>query len=226
VTGIVTIAVSAAWGAPGIAATVLVLLLNLAYSLKPIQISHRGAWAPLLLPIAYVLYPVTLGLLLVDARITAHVILLVGLLYLHFFSRILLKDFRDVVGDKKFGKRTLALSIGTKRTTQIALGSLLTSTAGLAMLTRDVSPVSILPLVFLGGIGASLLLRLAETTKWTEQKPLILGFGRTASGVLLVICLAYGFGISPATTAKQTLAYAITAYLVTTSAYDLMRHNA
>jgi 4-hydroxybenzoate polyprenyltransferase len=88
------------------------LVLSLAYSLPPVRLSGRGAVATMLLPAGYVAVPFLVGLLSVRSTPTgADLVVLLGL-YLGFIGRIVLKDFRDVVGDALFGKRTFLVRHG------------------------------------------------------------------------------------------------------------------
>ena len=92
------------------------LVLGLAYSLPPVRLSDRGAVATMLLPAGYVAVPFLVGLLSVRPTPTrSDLVLLVGL-YLGFIGRIVLKDFRDVVGDALFGKRTFLVRHGRRWT--------------------------------------------------------------------------------------------------------------
>jgi len=82
---------------------------NWAYSMKPLYISRRSILAPLLLPLAYVVTPYLIGLLSVHQSLDSQHLMLLAGLYVCFVGRILLKDFRDVEGDKLFGKTTFLL---------------------------------------------------------------------------------------------------------------------
>lgn len=115
---IAAVAAAAALGASatiGWRAAVVVaagLALSLAYSLPPLRLSDRGAVATMLLPAGYVAVPFLVGLLSVRPTLAGgDLVLLLGL-YLGFIGRILLKDFRDVVGDALFGKRTFLVRHG------------------------------------------------------------------------------------------------------------------
>src|SRR5438067_396267 len=94
----------------------ILVLLILAYSLRPIRVADRGAVASLLLPAGYVGVPYLVGIFSVRDRVTAGDFVLLGGLYVGFIGRILLKDFRDVRGDALFGKRTFLVRHGRGRT--------------------------------------------------------------------------------------------------------------
>lgn len=92
------------------------LVLNYIYSLRPIQLSHRGYLAPLALPLGYVVIPYLLGSLNSGATLTSSLNLLLLGLYIAFVGRIILKDIRDIKGDKQFGKNTLVVMHGKAAT--------------------------------------------------------------------------------------------------------------
>ncbi len=92
------------------------LILNYAYSLPPTKVSYRGALAPLLLPIGYVLLPFLVGVWSINSTLTKNGWYILVALYISFIGRIILKDFRDIKGDKKYGKRTFLIRYGRKST--------------------------------------------------------------------------------------------------------------
>lgn len=78
--------------------------LNIFYSVPPIKASHRGIIASLWLSLSYVALPFLAGALISNASLSRQTIYILAGSYGFFVSRILLKDFRDYEGDKKFGK--------------------------------------------------------------------------------------------------------------------------
>lgn len=94
------------------------LLYGYLYSTPPFKISYRGVFATLSLSALYVFYPFFLGLEASNALHLdmARTTLLTLALYACFIARILLKDVRDVAGDKKFGKRTFIVRYGQATT--------------------------------------------------------------------------------------------------------------
>ncbi|MFN8035828.1 MAG: UbiA family prenyltransferase [Acidimicrobiia bacterium] len=92
------------------------LLLAAAYSLPPFRLSGRGALTAALLPLGYVTVPFLVGAWSVRTGLDAHGAALLAALYLGFMGRLVLKDFRDVVGDRLYGKRTLLVRHGRRRT--------------------------------------------------------------------------------------------------------------
>lgn len=100
------------------------LILSYAYSMPPTRISYRGMLATLMLPIGYVLYPIFLTTMANSQHTTYNFIYVAAGLYVSFVGRIILKDFRDVKGDKKFGKLTFVIRHGAKITCLVSAASL------------------------------------------------------------------------------------------------------
>ena len=115
------------------AVTAVLLGLNWAYSFPPIRISYRGVLAPLMLPLGYVGYPLAVGFVLTNSQFTWQWVLLFAGLYALFVSRVMLKDFRDVAGDKKYGKLTFLLRHSASFVTHTAQGIHLLGTFGIAI---------------------------------------------------------------------------------------------
>lgn len=108
----------------GPAGTALVagsLIVNVAYSVRPLQLSHRSAAAPLVLSVAYVALPFGMGLAAAGAAPNSLDVRVVISFAVLFAGRMLLKDFRDLPGDAAFGKRTFLLDHGKDRTVGLTL---------------------------------------------------------------------------------------------------------
>lgn len=104
------------------------IILSICYSLKPLRISYRGILAVLWLPLSYVVLSFTGGAL-VNGGLNSYSSKILLALYVSFIGRIILKDFRDVKGDKKFGKKTFLVRHGPKNTCFVA---------GIAWLVGDI----------------------------------------------------------------------------------------
>jgi 4-hydroxybenzoate polyprenyltransferase len=167
-----------------------VLVLNWVYSMPPFQVSHRGGLAQLLLPLGYVAFPFTLGILALNAPWNQETLLVMAGLYLMFCARVLLKDFRDVKGDKQHGKMTFLLRHSVQTVVQTAV---LAYVLGVVILCVQMAagfiPLLIFPVIFLAGIELALFNKLAGTKTWKEQKPLLAPIGRlmTAQHFLLLL---------------------------------------
>lgn len=91
-------------------------ILNVLYSIPPFKVSHRGIFASLWLSLSYVAIPFLAGGLLNGASMSRTSWYILTAMYSCFVGRILLKDFRDYDGDKKFGKLNFLVRHGAKLT--------------------------------------------------------------------------------------------------------------
>ena len=192
VSGIVALVVSLVGGVAGIGIVAVMLALNVAYSLRPVRISRRGIWALLLLPLGYVGLTVGIGYIATGASLIAVPWGLVAALYVQFFARITLKDYRDVVGDAKFGKMTFLLRRGPRATARLAIGAHMLSVIGLVVFLPDAHLVGQVGLALLAGIGLNYLMRLAAATVWDSQRVWITAFGRISTGILVITFVQIG----------------------------------
>jgi len=126
-------AVPLGWAA--VAVIVAGLMISQAYSARPLRISYRVGGAPPALAVAYVVVPYSLGIVAAGGELRHAASLLTLALVLLFGARIVLKDFRDRVGDARFGKETILLRFGKTATCVASLGGLLAADAvfGLAL---------------------------------------------------------------------------------------------
>lgn len=166
---------------------VLMLLLNTAYSLPPVQISHRGGLAPLLLPLGYIVLTLTSGFVLSGATLTSTVVVLIGGMYLHFLSRIVLKDHRDVVGDKKMGKKTLVIKYGNKFVSTLSMTLFVISTILLMIVLWPVIKNGFFFVLMLASGAIAMLHSLTLEERWEYQKPIITMYGRLCSGMITLL---------------------------------------
>lgn len=182
-------------GRNAIILTSAMILLNVAYSIKPIAISHRGVLAISLLPLGYVLYPVLLGIWANDMKIdfSMQVLTLILGLYLQFVSRIILKDFRDVKGDKKFGKKTFLLLYGQKVTCLISQITLVLGIIILFAGNLNQLKYSLIAIVMIAGYAFEMIAELSKQKSWKDQKAYITSYGRSLSGILVLVGLNYTF---------------------------------
>ncbi len=108
----------------GIQATIIIaitLFINYIYSAPPIRLSYRTHLAPLILALAYVAIPYSLGVVVAGSNFySADWLFLAGLISL-FIGRIILKDFRDRKGDTLYGKPTFLLKYGKSATCLVSL---------------------------------------------------------------------------------------------------------
>jgi 4-hydroxybenzoate polyprenyltransferase len=191
VAGVIALMLSSYYGLQGVILTAIVLALDYAYSFRPFRITDRGALSQLMLPIAYAYYPFSLGYWS-TATDNPYPWLLVTGLYIGFVARLFLKDFRDVKGDSKFGKRTFLLRHGRRVT---CLASELFGVASLILLSFAVSFSAGVVLVLVVGHMAALILlmKLAETHEVKLQMRLIATLAKIAN-ISVATLLAYFFG--------------------------------
>lgn len=193
VSGLLSILLSLSIGLKAMLIVGLALLLNWSYSMKPIRISYRGVLAPLLLPLGYVTLPFILSFLSLHQPVQSFPVMIWGGAYLTFMGRIVLKDFRDVSGDKKFGKRTFIVRYGSKATILFSGAFLCMGTGILSYEWR--SPfVGLSILVSLQGIAALYCLSLLGKSKdFHEQQVIIGSIARITTGGLICAILTYNF---------------------------------
>lgn len=165
----------------------LSLLVNYLYSAPPIQLSYRTHFAPIILTIAYVFLPYWLGVAVSESRLTMSDSVMLTALGCLFFGRILLKDFRDRKGDKRFGKPTFLLVYGKKATCivssfAIALGNIILF---VALPWKHLAVFGTLEIYFLFIYGFGYRLWIARTFR-DEQGAIALG-ARTGNGLLLTV---------------------------------------
>ncbi|HSX02403.1 MAG TPA: UbiA family prenyltransferase [Candidatus Saccharimonadia bacterium] len=175
------------WWTAGLVA--ILLAFNTAYSLPPMSLSRRGGWALALLPIGYVILPMMLGLAATAQGLVALAGPLVAICYAQFVARISLKDYRDVVGDAQFGKRTFLLRHGSAVVVRLALlGQIVAGVGGVIWLYGS-SPLMAAGYIFLATIGSVYLQRLGRAAAWPKQRLWISAYGRLATGQVVILLL-------------------------------------
>ena len=201
------------------------LVLNQFYSNKPARVSRRGGLAPLLLPIGYVLLPFSLGYLSITDKISSAGLLVLAGLYLHFLGRIILKDYRDIKGDKTFGKKTFLINHGNRAVCTASGLSLLLSTVLIIYAAgKWLGPFAYSYVVLLF-LGIGLLARLSKTETWKRQKPILAAFGRSMTGT--TACLIFGllFTIEPVSENTKALLALLLVAVYGWSAFQAFWHN-
>lgn len=186
--GLLALLLSVFYGWQAVVFTLIILLFDYAYSVKPVRISDRGILSQLILPLAYVAYPFTLGYLATPTVKPYPLILALGL-YLGFVARLFLKDFRDVKGDRLHGKMTFLLRHGVKKTCMVSAVFGLLSLAFIGFATDFMLGIGLVLLC--SQIMALLLLRtLSKTSKIEAQLQQIAQIARIANSAVLA-ALAY-----------------------------------
>ena len=170
--------------------TTAFIFLNIIYSLKPFEVSHKGELAILLLPLGYVVFPILLGVYSTGNTLNSFAIVLICALYLQFISRIILKDYRDVKGDARFGKKTFLLKYGNKLTCRVAQLSLGAGIIVQAYIFYTELIYILIGIFLLSGYCFEMLSVLMNKKKWSDQKAYISSIGRAQTGNLVITGLS------------------------------------
>ena len=125
VAGALALAAAVPLGWAAVALIAAALSISQAYSARPLRISYRVGGAPPALAVAYVVVPYSLGIIAARGDLHHAASLLTLALVLLFGARIVLKDFRDRVGDAQFGKDTILLRFGKTATCAVSLTGVL-----------------------------------------------------------------------------------------------------
>ena len=171
-------------GGRGIGLVLVSLLVSQAYSGRPVRLSYRVAGAPLALGIAYVVVPYALGITAAQGSLRHAASALTCALFLLFAARIVLKDFRDRVGDARYGKPTLLLRFGKTTTCAASLCALV---AGDLVLVVALEPVLwAFVQAFVVAIAAMLWTLWRADQQVAEQVAIGIG-ARMGNGLLLCV---------------------------------------
>jgi 4-hydroxybenzoate polyprenyltransferase len=175
-----------ALGGPTVLVVVGGLAFATAYSIPPWRLASRGIVAPLLLPFGYVAVPYLTGAFAVRTSLTGRDLALAAGLYVGFIGRIVLKDFRDVAGDRLFGKRTWLVRHGRTATCRLsAVCSIAGTTIVVATADRSLTfAISELALL----VTTLLLLRaLADDRGHRRDERLISTVAICGRGIILIL---------------------------------------
>jgi 4-hydroxybenzoate polyprenyltransferase len=189
VAGLLAVLFSSIYGLGAIAFTIGMLVLDYVYSIKPLRISDRGILSQFLLAFAYVYYPFTLGLWSSSSDSNYPWLISFGI-YLAFVARLLLKDFRDVKGDKKHGKMTFVLRHGVAATCKV---SALFWLVALVIVAYAVSfNLALTVVLFVGLTQAWLFLNmLARSSSIKGHESMVALIAKTANINLIAILIYY-----------------------------------
>jgi len=186
--GFLALGLSIFYGLGGVVLTLAVLFIDYIYSLKPLRITDRTFASPLLLAAAYTYYSFSLGFWSVHTSTTYPWLLTIGLCF-GFIARLLLKDFRDVKGDKKHGKITFLLRFGSKVTTSVS--GVFWIAAMLIVVAATSFPFGIIIPLLIGSVMVcKWLLLLSRARSITEQQELVAIIAKAANFAIITI-LAY-----------------------------------
>lgn len=189
VAGLLAFGLSWLLGTPAMIVTLAVALYNYAYSFRPLRITDRTILSPLTLAAAYTFQPFTLGYA-AAGHAMAYPWLLALAIYFGFLARLLLKDFRDVKGDAKFGKQTFLLKYGSV-VTCVASGVSALASLGFATAAVGLSAGAVIVLVIGNGSVLWLLTRLAKESALKRQLQYISLIAKLANTSLLALLVYY-----------------------------------
>jgi 4-hydroxybenzoate polyprenyltransferase len=175
-------AVPLGWSAVGLVATALAV--SQAYSARPVRLSYRAAGAPVALGIAYVVVPYALGIVAAEGALRHAASTVTCGLFLLFVARIVLKDFRDRVGDALYGKPTILLRFGKTATCALSAAALLAADVALASAAE--LPLAVLLQPFFAAIAWMLWRVWRAVDERAEQVAIGIG-ARMGNGLLLTI---------------------------------------
>jgi 4-hydroxybenzoate polyprenyltransferase len=131
--------------------------------------------------------PVYLGYVLsMNHWVSDATIITVGL-YMQFIGRIILKDYRDVKGDKAHGKMTFLLRYGNKSVCIVSAVMIAASCIWVLLLFGNYLHAFRYSILCLLSFGLIMLQQLSEEEKWKKQKPVIAAFGRAMTGITAAI---------------------------------------
>jgi len=188
ISGLSILLLSTMYGILAIYFTIFILIIDYAYSLKPLRITDRTIASPITLSFAYVFYSFSLGYWSVNVSEPYPWLLVFGI-FLGFIARLLLKDFRDVKGDKQFGKLTFLLRYGTK-TTCVTSGVLWAVSAIMVSASTSFALGLAIPLAL--GVGmVTVLLRSLSLTHGINNQQNIVIFVAKAANIIIITILAY-----------------------------------
>lgn len=182
------VALSTLYGIGAVLLTIAVLGIDYAYSVKPVRIANRAIATPILLSATYVYYSFSIGYWSVDNPRAYPWALTIGLV-LGFIARLLLKDFRDVKGDRKHGKITFLLRYGPKMTCIVSGAFWLFALYAVAYATSFRLGVTIPLLVGLLEVAA--LLRQLVTSRTIANQQIIISFIAKAANSTILTILVY-----------------------------------
>jgi 4-hydroxybenzoate polyprenyltransferase len=154
------------WVGPlALLAVVISLVVNVAYSAPPLRLCARPLYAAPVLAFAYVALPYGIGLASAGGSVTALDARAVTAFMVLFAGRMLLKDFRDRVGDAAFGKRTFLLAYGKRATLVMVFLCVIAGDAVLLTALPATVPLLIVTETYFAAIAYELYrLRRAEET--------------------------------------------------------------
>lgn len=187
--GALALAAGAAAGTAALALAALSLAISVAYSMPPLRLSYRTYLVAPALGVAYVLIPFSLGLVASGASPRgSDAVLCAGLLSL-FVARINLKDFRDRVGDARYGKPTVLLRFGKDLTCLVSLVALGLGELLLLAALRPGLVLAVALQMFVAAVAS--MLYVLWRTEDSRREQVAIGIGARMGNGLLIVLLGW-----------------------------------
>jgi 4-hydroxybenzoate polyprenyltransferase len=168
----------------------LMILINVVYSLPPIKFSYRTFLAPVILGIAYVGIPFSLGLAIVNRQVNATDYYWFLGLYVMFVGRIILKDFRDRKGDAKYNKPTFLLKFGKKATCIFSYTGIVAGGLIIVLLLHQIYWLSAISALYL--LAIIFMIRRLQISPEGMQEQLSIGVAaKMGNGLIITILCTF-----------------------------------
>ena len=141
-----------------------------------------------------------------------HALPLLAGLYVAFIGRIALKDFRDVEGDERYGKRTFLVRRGRAETCAL---SAICWILGSAVIVTIAPLRSLLVVVFVLYVACALhgLRLLARTRSFVSEQVIIGAIANVGRGVCITVLAYFTMASKGWSTGRQDLVYFSLAFL-------------
>jgi 4-hydroxybenzoate polyprenyltransferase len=185
---LVVMILSLSFGIKAVILTICLLTTNYLYSIRPFRMSDRGIAAQFLLSFSYTYYPLVLGYWASSSSASFPWVLSLGL-FNAFMARLLLKDFRDVKGDRTHGKLTFLLRHGPHHTVLASSAFWVVAVGFIGQYALFAVALIIPLLIGLAEIG--LFLRILIKTKDVFEQQLVITFIAKTANALIITLLAF-----------------------------------
>jgi 4-hydroxybenzoate polyprenyltransferase len=117
----ITVAVISTQREIQIGAVFILLLLTWLYNVAPVRASKRPVSSIVILGLCFGSFPLIYGYLVAQGRLTVNLLILAFFWFMFRVSTSIMKDYKDVKGDRIFSKNTFYLKYGPKITASISL---------------------------------------------------------------------------------------------------------
>jgi 4-hydroxybenzoate polyprenyltransferase len=195
-------------------------VLNIFYSVPPVKMSYRGILASFWLSLSYVAIPFWSGVLISENSVEPHIWYLFLGIYSCFVSRILLKDFRDYEGDKKFGKLNFLVRHGPKLTCLVSAAAWLVGDLILSFSLYRTSPVLVYLLQPLSVVIFYELYVLAHEKQYQSKLYEVSVIGKMGNAATLAILTSFTLQAFSYSDTQDNLSIIIVGLLVAVTAVN------